>query len=135
MDRLVEYEALAGGTGNAYTVADMMADLRDGVWREVSARRVSIDVYRRNLQRAYLESVNRVLNPPPPRQRPANLPPGFPFPAAQPRPASDARAVLRGELAELDELIEQAIERAADSMTRLHLRDVRMEIENLLDIN
>jgi hypothetical protein len=50
-----------------------------------------------------------------------------------PQFATDARPALRGHLVELDRAIEQAIPRAADGMTRLHLRDIRLEIERLLD--
>ncbi len=51
----------------------------------------------------------------------------------QPHWESDQRPVLRGELVELDALCEAAIERAGNAMTRLHLRDIRMEIERILD--
>jgi hypothetical protein len=128
LHRLIEYEALAPA-GQAYTIADLVSDLRTGVWSELSQSRVTIDVYRRNLQRAYIEAVERVIFPPapPPGQQ---LPGG---PQAVPQFATDARPALRGHLVELDRAIEQAIPRAADGMTRLHLRDIRLEIERLLD--
>jgi len=129
LDRLVEYEALE--SGDAYTVADLMNHLRASVWGELSEGRVAVDVYRRNLQRAYLEVVDRVLNPPP-----AGGGGGRPFGGRQqaqlPQYESDARPILRGELMELDAMVEQAIGNASDGMTRLHLRDVRMEIEGIL---
>ncbi len=88
-------------------------------------------MYRRNLQRAYLEVVDRVLNPPP-----AQAGGGGPFGGRQqaqlPQYESDARPILRGELMELDAMVERAIGNASDGMTRLHLRDVRMEIEGIL---
>ncbi len=127
LNRLIEYEALAGRPGSSYTIAELLEDLRSGVWGELSAGSVRIDVYRRNLQRAYLEAIARTLNPPPPPQ----LPPGFPQPPA--RFESDVRPTLRGHLQELDRVIANAIPRAGDGMTRLHLRDLRMEIEKLLD--
>ncbi|MGH7500193.1 MAG: zinc-dependent metalloprotease [Longimicrobiales bacterium] len=126
LNRLIEYEALSPA-GQAYTIADLMTALLDGVWSELSDSRVRIDVYRRNLQRAYFESIDRVIYPPepPPGQQPGqNQPPAYP---------SDARPALRGHLVELDRAIERAIPRAADGMTRLHLRDLRLEIERLLD--
>ena len=39
--------------------------------------------------------------------------------------------MLRAELADLDALAERALSRAADDMTRVHLRDVRAEIERI----
>ncbi|MDH5803831.1 MAG: zinc-dependent metalloprotease, partial [Gemmatimonadota bacterium] len=131
LDRLIEYEAMADGAGVPYTVAELVEDLRSGVWSELQARRVSIDVFRRNLQRAYLEAVDQVLNPPEPRG--GNTVPAF---MRQPRlPASDVRAVLRNELLEIDALLERGIAGSANSMTRVHLRDLRMEIERILDTN
>jgi hypothetical protein len=127
LNRLIEYEALTPA-GQSYTIADLVGDLRTGVWSELSQSRVAIDVYRRNLQRAYIEAVERVIFPPEP-------PPGAQVPGGQQQPQfpTDARPAMRGHLVELDRAIEQAIPRAADGMTRLHLRDIRLEIERLLD--
>ncbi|MGH7720368.1 MAG: hypothetical protein ACREON_16180 [Gemmatimonadaceae bacterium] len=46
---------------------------------------------------------------------------------------TDARALLRGELRELDRTLGAAIGRAADRTVRLHLEDARLEIEKMLD--
>ena len=130
LERLVEYEALAGSARKAYTVADLMGDLRSGVWGELTGRRVTIDVYRRNLQRAYLETIDQQLNPPPPRRTTGSGP--TPSQPAQ-RVNSDVRPILRGELTELDRLVQRALQQTGDSMTRLHLRDVRSEIDRILN--
>ena len=129
LNRMIEYEAF---DGDSYTVAELLADLRDGIWSELAGNRVGIDVYRRNLQRAYIETLASRINPPPP---PAGPPGGGGGPGGQQAPSytSDARAILRGHLVELDTAIERAIPRAADGMTRLHLRDLRTEIEEILD--
>ena len=126
--RLIEYEALAPDE-RAYTIADLLSDLRAGVWGELEGGRVTIDVNRRNLQRAYLEAVERTLDPPVLVSRPGppvddDTPPRF---------ANDSRAALRGHLRDLDAAIRDAIGRAADGLTRLHLRDLRTEIERILN--
>lgn len=113
LNRLVEYEAMAARPADAYTVADLAADIRRGIWGELSGSSVRIDVFRRNLQRAHLAALNNVIN-------------------GQGR-GSDARPVLRGELIELDRLVRGSIARAADPVTRLHLEDLRLEIEGILD--
>jgi hypothetical protein len=130
LDRLIEYEALASRGGEYYSVGELLGDLRGGVWSELTQGNPRIDVYRRNLQRAYLEAVENTLNPPPP---PPGASPQLMQQLQQQRWPSDVRPLLRGELADLDRAIEAAIARTNDSMTRLHLRDVRMEIERLLD--
>jgi hypothetical protein len=129
LNRLVEYEALAGPRGDAYTVAEFLADLRGGVWGELTQGSPRIDVYRRTLQRTYIEAADRTINPP-------ALPPTA-TPAQQAQAAalrnSDARALLRGELLELQRAVQTATNRTTDAMTRLHLRDIDMEIRRILD--
>jgi hypothetical protein len=121
LNRLIEYEALAGPGQQKYTVANLLADLRTGIWGELSSNRPVIDVYRRNLQRAYIEAVGVRVNPPPPAAN-ASL-----------SISNDARPILRGELVELDRVVEQAIRRTNDPMTRLHLQDVHLQIQRILD--
>jgi len=130
MNRLIEYEALARRSEDAYTLADLLADLRDGVWTELSASSVRVDVYRRNLQRSYIEAVERLLRPPAPQSGGAQA--GQQAQQAS-RTNSDVRPALRGELVELERQVRAAIGRSADAMTRLHLEDVRREIQRLLE--
>jgi hypothetical protein len=130
LNRLIENEALARPNENSYTLAEMLGDLRRSVWAELGAASPRIDPYRRNLQRAYLETVARTVNPP---AAPTTAAPAGPAAAQPARAGGDARAVLRGELQELDRAVAAAIGRTGDGMTRLHLRDVRMEIDNILN--
>jgi hypothetical protein len=132
LNRLIEYEALAGARGDSYNVAEFLGDVRNGVWTELSQQNPRVDVYRRNLQRAYLEAAERTLNPPPPAATPAGGGGGGGGAAATSR-NTDARALLRGELLEIQRMTQQAISRTNDAMTRLHLRDIDLEITRLLD--
>jgi hypothetical protein len=115
LGRLIEYEALATNPREKYTVAELLADLRAGVWSELTASRPAISVYRRNLQRAYLDTMAAQLN------------------AAARGSASDARPLLRGELMELDRQVAAALARTGDATTRLHLRDVRHQVDRILN--
>jgi hypothetical protein len=125
LNRLIEFEALATDPRSVYTLADMMEDLRSGVWGELSQRQVRVNPYRRNLQRAHLQAAHGRLNPTETElTRPNN-------PVPQPW-ASDVRAVLRAELEDIGSLVDRAIGRAADVQTRVHLRDVRTEINRIL---
>ncbi len=126
LNRLVEFEALAARPADVYTIADLMTDLRAGVWGELSQGSVRVNVYRRNLQRAFLAAADARLNPSEAALTRANNP------APQPA-ASDVRGVMRAELQDLDRLAQQALARAADPMTRIHLRDVRTEIARILE--
>ena len=75
LGRLVEAEAVDSPAGGAapYPLAAFMDDLREDVWAELDARRPAVDVYRRNLQRGYVERLASLLTEDeraPPRPRP-----------------------------------------------------------------
>jgi hypothetical protein len=131
MNRLVEFESMAARPSDAYTLADLMEDMRAGIWGELNAPSIRVNVYRRNLQRAFLSTANARLNPPP---LPAGAPAALVTAAAAANPAnSDIRGVIRAELQDLDRAIAAALPRAGDAMTRIHLRDLRTEIAKILD--
>jgi hypothetical protein len=91
-----------------------MADVRHGIWREIDAGPVKIDVYRRNLQNSYVDLLSNKLN-------------------SRPAVADDYRALIRAELRDLNTAIGTALPRAADRETRAHLMDARDQIAKALD--
>ena len=111
LNRLIEYEATAADRSDVYTVGDMISDLHAGVWGELSGADVQIDVYRRNLQRAFLEAVEAELTPP---SAPAS---GQRLDVQRDSWNSDVRPVLKGELRSLDREIALALPRTTDRMT------------------
>jgi hypothetical protein len=129
LERLVEFEAMAERAADAYTMADLMSDLRVGVWGEFEDGSVRIDAYRRNMQRAFLDVVDQRLHP---SEEDLNRPATPRRPAATPPWGSDIRGVMRAELEDIDDLAEGALGRAGDGMTRIHLRDIRAEIARIL---
>lgn len=126
--RLVEQEAIDGAS--AYAPSEFLADVRKGVWKELDAPRVQIDAYRRNLQRAYLDLVNRKVNGPA-AARPANLPPGFP--TAFFASSGDEQPFYRAELKSLNAAIGAALAKTSNRETRAHLEGARDEIARILD--
>ncbi len=134
MHRMIEYEAFARPKSTVYTAAELLADVRQGVWAELADGSCDIDVYRRNLQRAYLDIMNTKLNPPTPAPAaPAAGGGGRAGGAGPVGTPPDARALIRGELRDLDGQIRAAMPKAANRMTRLHLEDMRNEIARILD--
>ena len=125
LERLIEFEAMAERPSDVYSLADLMSDLRNGVWDELDDGTVRVNTYRRNVQRAFVAAVDSRLHPTEDELSRAFNPAAAPW-------TSDIRAVLRAELEDLDGLAEQALGRAGDDMTRVHLRDVRSEIERIL---
>jgi hypothetical protein len=111
--RLVEQNALDGPA--AYAPLDFLADVRRGVWAEIYGTTAApIDPYRRNLQRAYVETLGNRVN-------------------GTQAQSDDVRAFFRGELKTLDRDLETAAARTQDRATELHLQDVRMQIARALD--
>ncbi|MCZ6917084.1 MAG: zinc-dependent metalloprotease [Gemmatimonadetes bacterium] len=126
MQRLIESEARLGS--NAYSLGEMMTDLRGAVWTELAARG-NIDAYRRNLQRGYLERMDYLMTEEPP------TPPAF-FAGQITRvdvSQSDIRAFVRGELNVLKGQVQRALGRNLDTATRYHLDDVVVRIDAILD--
>jgi hypothetical protein len=115
LDRLIEYEALSNAGYAPYTVAELMGDLRTGVWAELDSSAPQVSVFRRSLQRVFVAAMDDYLNP------------------EGERNMSDARPIVRAELSQLAGEIERAADRAADRMTELHLREMQLEVERLLD--
>ncbi|HEU4892546.1 MAG TPA: zinc-dependent metalloprotease, partial [Vicinamibacterales bacterium] len=112
LDRMVEQTALDGSV--AYPPIQFLGDLRKGVWAELATPATPIGIYRRNLHRSYLDTVDTRLN--------GNTP-----------PSDEVRALLRGELRALDGAIQKALPLVTDEVSRRHLVDARDQIAQTLD--
>ena len=135
LTRLVEQEALATQATPAYRVTDLLSDVRRGLFSELAIRGGgggAIDVYRRNLQRSFVTLMGDKLAPAPPVLPPGPFPviPGFPPP---PPRSDEARALIRGELRDLDAAIATALPRVTDRESKLHLQDLRYRIDRILN--
>ena len=129
LSRLAEQSATQAGS---YTITDLFGDVRRGIFTEFGAGPVRVDEYRRNLQRAFVDQMERLISTP----LVTPLPPGFtPFPgfnAPPPRPA-DARAQARLELVDLQGTLRAALSRAGDRTTRAHIVDLLARIDQILN--
>ncbi|WP_242015620.1 zinc-dependent metalloprotease [Robertkochia marina] len=122
--RMIENEALNGSS--VYTLEDMMKDLRNGLFSELR-RGATIDTYRRNLQRAYVERLGYLLH----EEQEQSRRTATPVDVSQ----SDIRAISRAELNALRSQVSSAINRTGDSMSKYHLRDLRERIDETLNPN
>jgi hypothetical protein len=111
LDRLVEQAALDPA---AYSPLQFLGDLRAGIWRDLTTPAAPIDLYRRNVQRGYLQTIDNRLNGPT-------------------APSDEVRALLRGELRVVDQQIARALPAVTDVATRRHLQDAREVIAASLD--
>ncbi|WP_105474285.1 zinc-dependent metalloprotease [Jejuia pallidilutea] len=127
MARMIENESLNGN--NAYTLTEMMRDLRNGIWSELNTGK-NIDTYRRNLQRAYIDRLEYLMTAETPKSPSSNSSyiKFTPVNTSQ----SDIRAVVRAELNTLKRLINSRLG-GRDSMSRIHLKDAVERINIILD--
>lgn len=121
MIRLSEQSAL---NEDAYTLFEMLEDLRLGVWSEIYTNS-SIDVFRRNLQKEYLSAVGSVFET-------DSFGGGFFGPSIDIKD-SDLRSSLRFELSELKNDINNSRSSITDKESRAHLDDVTARINEILD--
>lgn len=131
LQRMVELEALAQNKSEVYPVADMLADLRKGLWKEAETG-APIDAFHRRLQRTYLETMASKINPPaaPAGANPAQ---GAGRGGAAPATAVEVRAILKSEMRALDAELATAIGKTSDRMSKAHLEDARDLIRKMLD--
>lgn len=128
MARIIENETLNGTA--AYTLLEMMSDLRKGVWSELAGGQ-TIDTYRRNLQKAYLVRMEFLMT-----EQQAPVPERFRSRSRRTNvnvEQSDIRSVVRAQLSLLRIETQRAITKTSDRMSRYHLQDVVIRIDNILD--
>lgn len=128
MARIMENEEINGD--EAYSLLDMMGDLRKGIFSEIS-RGQTIDRYRRNLQRAYIDRMEYLMTEEQPEipSRMRAWSSRSDVNVAQ----SDIRPVVRGELKTLERQIRNGINRTGDTLTRYHLQDALERIDLILN--
>jgi Met-zincin/Domain of unknown function (DUF5117)/Domain of unknown function (DUF5118) len=127
MERMIENETINGN--NAYSFLSMMRDLRQGIWSELRTGR-SIDTYRRNLQRAYIDRMEFLMT-----KEQSQIPAAFRRFVRRTNVnvnQSDIRAVVRAELKSLQRSVRAAVS-SASGMKRIHLQDVLERIDSILD--
>lgn len=110
MKRLVEQEAFDDG---AYSLGEMLDDLRAAVWSEAASGQAT-DAFRRNLQRAYLDRMGALMED-------------------EDALATDIAPFVRGQLTTLRGELAAAAGRAGDRATRLHFEDAVVRIDGVLD--
>ena len=114
IDRMTEQVAIDGATA-AYAPVQFLADVRAGVWSELGKPGTAISIYRRNLQRSYLDNLDQKLN-------------------GAPAASSEIRMLVKGELRALDRQLQTAVAAPGlEENPRRHLVDSRDEIAMILD--
>ena len=124
MARLIENEAINGKA--AYTLIDMMSELKKGIWKELYNNK-EIDVYRRNLQLAYLDRISYIMN-----EEQGSIPSWARGRVTSIKVSqSDIRTIAVGQLLELKKDIKK-YKNKSDKMTEMHLDMAMNKINKIL---
>lgn len=126
--KLIRAEASLGS--KTYTLTDMITDLQQGIWSEIYSHR-PIDVYRRNLQKTYIEKMGTIINPPSSGGGSGFI--VFNFGPTIDNRKSDVISILKGSIRSLKADISGEISSSKDKMTRYHLMDVVDRINQILN--
>ena len=127
MARMIENETIH--KNDAFGLLNMMRDLRLGIFSELRTGK-SIDTYRRNLQRAYIDRMEFLMT-----KDQAQIPAAFRRFVKRTNinvNQSDIRAIVRAELKTLQRSIRAAAVNSS-GMKRIHLQDALVRIKDILD--
>lgn len=130
LNKLVEGEATAGA--KAYGIVEYLGDLKKGIWSELTAAR-PITIYRRNLQKSYVNTLINILNPPA-----APTASSFGGGVVNNMGSSstdkyDTKSVVRAHLQRLRTETTTAAASTADALSKFHLQDISFRISKALD--
>lgn len=106
-----------------YSALEMLQDLRKGIWKELNGNG-AVTIYRRNLQRAYIERMQFLMT--------EELKPGRGVDYYNVN-QSDVRALVRGELNMLKNAIKGRKNAVTDTETKYHYEDALKRIDMILD--
>ena len=112
LKRIIDNEALNGK--DAYTLTTMLSDLRKGLWNELIGGQ-NIDPYRRNLQRAHVELLAKLIE-------------------EDKQKRSDVSAAARAELKIIQGNAKAATNRYRTGIERYHLQDIDALVDQKLDV-
>ena len=107
INRMAEH---AAWNADAYTPVELLGDLRNGVFKEIASEQ-PVDLYRRNLQRAYIDHLGQSL--------------------IKPKSDSDLPTLARAELMGMATMFEDA--KSSDTMTQAHILDLSARVERWLE--
>ncbi len=106
-----------------YSPLQMLQDLRKGIFKELNGN-ASVEVYRRNLHRAYIDRMQYLMT--------EELKPGRGVDYYNVN-QSDVRALVRGELNVLQNAVRAAKNGVTNTETKYHYEDILKRIELILD--
>jgi len=105
---------------NYYSAVDLFDDVRKGIFQPNG----SLDIYQRNLQRAFVEHMSYLMTGELQRGRGGDY-----YDVSQ----SDVRSLVRGELKTLQSIVRSKSRGTSDTITRFHYDDLLSRIDRILN--
>ncbi|MBK8088928.1 MAG: zinc-dependent metalloprotease [Chitinophagaceae bacterium] len=125
ISKLLQFEAVY--PAQAYTAKELLDDLKRGIWSELKTAN-AIDIYRRNLQKFYVERLIVLTT-----EAPAVTVPGAQNISLAVSKMNDGLSIVKGHMRNLLAEIRVGILSAKDASTKLHLQDLADRLTNSLD--
>ena len=126
LTKLIDAEAASGNS--VYQVTELLADLKKGILSELATARPT-DIYRRNLQKSYVNILIGLLSPP----IVTTLAPGITISSGGISDKSDAKSIIKGYLTSLRTEMTGAATRTTDLLTKYHWQDLADRINKALN--
>jgi hypothetical protein len=114
---------------NSYNIDELFIDLKKGIWSELATKK-SIDAYRRNLQKSYVERMTGMLVS---AGSGVSISMGGAISMGPDSKKNDINSVVRAHLTALRNEINAATPAITDNMSKYHLQDVSDRIKRALD--
>jgi hypothetical protein len=133
IQRMSDAESKAYKGEKIYTVSEFLGDLTNGIFSELNDKSVSIDPYRRKVQRALIEELGNKINPEKPvQQTPVTTGRPTQAPIQQTPQFTDLPPVARGKLMELKNKLTSSAAKSKDDITKYHLQGLASAIDEIL---
>jgi hypothetical protein len=131
--RLSRMEVMSSRFGklSVYGPDDLVTDLEKGLWKELNTPQETIDPFRRNLQKQYVDIMVSLMNPSQPTL-PAGLPRGLIILFGPDIKNTDIPSIARGHLTALRNRILKATIASRDKVSKYHLLDIAERIRQAL---
>lgn len=132
-DRIVRLIETSSANKNNYSVDELMDDLKNGIFSELK-KNTSIDIYRRNIQKLYVDKMIGLLKPGNTSVRavPVGVTYGFTTRNVN-LSQTDLPSVSRGQLISLKNEMKLATSKMTDRLSKFHLLDLVSRIETALN--
>jgi hypothetical protein len=132
-DRFVRLMEASSISKNNYSVDELLNDLKNGIFSELRTG-TSIDIYRRNIQKIYVDKVIALLKPGNTTVRAVPVGVTYGFSSRNVNLSqTDLPSIARGQLIGLKKEMKLASTRITDRMSKFHLLDLISRIETALN--